>query len=79
MTKIKNFINYLLQFIYKLFARKTKSQETKEIKNTDAYTFIKQPEEKIRTLFIPRNLTPKEYGRQLQQIGKQKWIKKQSK
>jgi hypothetical protein len=76
MKKIKNFINYLLQLIHQFFATKSKSQETKEIKNTDAYTFLKQPEEKIRTLFIPRNLAPKEYGQQLQQIGKQKWIKK---
>jgi hypothetical protein len=68
-----------LQLIHQFFARKTKSQETKEIKNTHSYTFIKQPEEKIRTLFIPRNLTPKEYGQQLQQMGKQNWIKKQSK
>jgi hypothetical protein len=79
MRKINKLIDYLLQFIYKLFARKTKIRETKEMKNTKTYTLKKQYQEKTRTLFIPRNLTPKEYGQQLQQIGKQKWIKKQSK
>lgn len=49
------------------------------MKNTHTYPFMRQPKEKTKTLFNARNLTPKEYGQQLQQIGKQKWIKKQSK
>jgi hypothetical protein len=77
MRKIKKLIGDLLQFIYKIIARKTKTREIKEMKNTHKHLLMRQPKEKTKTLFIPRNLTPKEYGQQLQQMGKQKWIKKQ--
>lgn len=76
---LKKIVFPVLQIIAKYKAKKKVEKKAETKYSVGEYIVTKIPKNENETYinYIPKNLTPKEYGERLQQTGKQIWVKKQ--